>query len=227
MSKHFTLDIAEMKDRAKTKIGKSWEKVFPKPIDPPVAISKVNTKRKRGKETLSVDKGISLSFSKEASLYSDPGSLLDSFDDLLFLNDIKHFEELGTTGVNDHLLQDALKAENKTFRTAEKKLKDELRRMKEEVEQSKLECEKYKSEHDELLEEIKDVVSEAVVKTRGILMKEFKEQRTGEWDIDGDVALMDELYLSSTIEAELVKDPTDDQLEENPDAVKSPLRSEE
>ncbi|GAB2301886.1 hypothetical protein Dimus_035910 [Dionaea muscipula] len=216
-----------MKDRAKIKIGKSWEKVFTKPVDPPTAISKVNTKRKRGKETFSVDKGISMSFSEEASLYSDPGSLLDSFDDLLFLNDIKHFEELGTIGVNDHLLQDALKAENKTFRTAEKKLKDELRRMKEEVEQLKLECEKYKFERDEVLEEIKDVVSEAVVKTRGILMKEFKEHRTGEWDVDGDVALMDELYPSSTIEAELVKDPMDDQLKENPDAAKSLLHSEE
>ncbi|GAB2296447.1 hypothetical protein Dimus_030564 [Dionaea muscipula] len=146
MSKSFTLDIAEMKDRAKKKIGKSREKPIPKLVDPPAAISKVNSKRKRGKETLSDYKGISLTFSEEASLYSDQGSLLDSFDGLLFPNDIKCFEGLGTTGAAYFVLymrqqcssqvvkMADLQLEDKTFRTVEKKLKDELHCSKEEVE---------------------------------------------------------------------------------------------
>ncbi|GAB2271537.1 hypothetical protein Dimus_006370 [Dionaea muscipula] len=194
-----------MKNRVRTKVGKNWEKVVSKSTDPPVVAPKSNPKRKRGeKETLSSDdKAISFSFSEEASLYSDPGSLLDSFDGFLFPNDIKCFEELGTNGVNDQLLQDALKvtrsilyirqqcssqvvkmtdirAENQTLRAAKKKFKEELRCSKEEVGQLKLECEKYKFDCEEMLQQIKDVAAEAVVKTRGNLRKEFKEDQTGE-----------------------------------------------
>ncbi|GAB2278487.1 hypothetical protein Dimus_013168 [Dionaea muscipula] len=129
MSKHFTLDIAEMKNRAKTKVSKGREKAVLKSVDPPVVASRTNPKRKRRKDILLLDdRVISLNFPEEASLYADPGSLLDSFDGLFFPHDVERFEELGTTGVNDQLLQDALKAENKTFRATEKNLKDELRR---------------------------------------------------------------------------------------------------
>ncbi|GAB2271253.1 hypothetical protein Dimus_006095, partial [Dionaea muscipula] len=56
MSKHFTLDIIEMKNRARTKVGKNQEKVFSKSTDPLVVALKSNPKRKRGgKETLSPD----------------------------------------------------------------------------------------------------------------------------------------------------------------------------
>ncbi|GAB2301993.1 hypothetical protein Dimus_036019, partial [Dionaea muscipula] len=91
--------------------------------------------------TLSVDKGISLSFSKEASATARiRDHLLDYVDDYRQPIGVKHFEELGDAPeLADHTAPRCFEGwatsesgGNAGFSTAErKKLKDELRRMKE------------------------------------------------------------------------------------------------
>ncbi|GAB2271079.1 hypothetical protein Dimus_005928 [Dionaea muscipula] len=203
------IDLEEMRSRAKARIArKGQEKSAPLSSEPVASAPKTKAKGKRKMVEVVLDEGIiSLKFSEESSVYADPRSLMESFDNLLFPRDLQHFWELGTAEVVDLSIQEMMKAwfydlpgfaddivflstifqecfkvanlrmKLQNSRLSETTLKEKLDRTEKEVDRLKHELIEKESKTNELTKEMKDVAMNALIEVRGTLMKEFRDGR--------------------------------------------------
>ncbi|GAB2276574.1 hypothetical protein Dimus_011293 [Dionaea muscipula] len=94
-----------------------------------------------------------------------------------------------------------LDTEIESLRSVKTELRKQLSHSDEEIDRLKRELSNRESDNKQLVEEMKDVAMCAVIETRGTLMKEYKDGQTLEWDVEGDINLMEELLSSSSLEA--------------------------
>ncbi|GAB2271078.1 hypothetical protein Dimus_005927 [Dionaea muscipula] len=184
-----------MRSRAKARIArKGQEKSAPLSSEPVASAPKTKAKGKRKMVEVVLDEGIiSLKFSEESSVYADPRSLMESFDNLLFPRDLQHFWELGTAEVGLQMTlfscqqysKNASKLANlrmklQNSRLSETALKEKLDRTEKEVDRLKHELIEKESKNKQLTKEMKDVAMNALIEVRGTLMKEFRDGQTFE-----------------------------------------------
>ncbi|GAB2295439.1 hypothetical protein Dimus_029606, partial [Dionaea muscipula] len=103
-----------------------------------------------------------------------------------------------------------LRTELETLRLSEADLKKMLGRSEKEVARLNRELFEKESKNKQLVEEMKDMAINAVIEVRGTLMKEFRDEQTSKWDVDGDIRLMEELLSSSSPQAETIGQDDED-----------------
>ncbi|GAB2266849.1 hypothetical protein Dimus_001837 [Dionaea muscipula] len=133
---------------------------------------------------------ISLKFSEEASVYADPGSLMESFEGLLFPMDLQCYGDLSTAEVVDLSIQEMIK--------------ERLGHLEKVVDRLKGELSEKDSENKQLTEEMNDMAMNVVIEVRGRLMKKFRDEQTSKCDVEGDIKLWEELLAPSSPQAETV-----------------------
>ncbi|GAB2270675.1 hypothetical protein Dimus_005547 [Dionaea muscipula] len=121
----------------------------------------------------------------------------------------RRFSE-ASTNVNLHNVTKLadLHMELETLRMSEADLKKKLGLSEKEVARLNRELSE-ESENKQLVEEM-DMAMNAMIEVRGTLMKEFRDEQTSKWDVEGDIKLMEELLSLSSPQAATVGQDDED-----------------
>ncbi|GAB2292107.1 hypothetical protein Dimus_026359 [Dionaea muscipula] len=158
-------------------------------------------------------------------VYADPASLIDLLDEFLFPKDFQRYKEMDASEVIDLSIQEMMKmtlfvrrqhsknitkladlcTEVQNYRLSETSLKEKHEGLEKEVDRLKQELSEKNSENNQLMEEMEDIAMNVVIKARGKLMKEFKDEKISEWDVDGDIKLWEDLLTSFSPQTEAVE----------------------